>query len=104
MDIEKKHLFQPGNKFGKGRPPGKLNRSTEEAKLTIARAVNKTLNTLSEDLDKIRKENPEKAIDLCLKIMEYYLPKQSRVEMKAEIEQRVQQITVNINKSGSDEK
>ena len=101
MDIEKKHLFQPGNKFGKGRPPGKLNRSTEQLKLTLARAVNNTLDTLSDDLERIKKKDPEKAIDLALKIMEYTLPKLSRTEMKAEIEQRVQQISININKSGS---
>lgn len=95
------HLFKPGNKLGKGRPVGKLNRSTEEMKLTIARAVNNTLNTISEDLEKIRQKDPEKAMDLALKLMEYALPKLSRTEMKAEIDQRIQQINVNITKSGS---
>lgn len=93
--------FEVGNRFGKGRPPGKLNRSTEEMKLTIARAVNNTLSTISDDLEKIRKENPEKAMELALKLMEYTLPKLSRTEMKAEIDQRIQQISVNITKSGS---
>ena len=93
--------FEVGNTFGKGRPPGKLNRSTEEMKLTIARAVNNTLSTISEDLEKIRKENPERAMELALKLMEYTLPKLSRTEMRAETDQRIQQINVNINKSGS---
>ena len=93
--------FEVGNTFGKGRPPGKLNRSTEEMKLTIARAVNNTLSTISEDLEKIRKESPERAMELALKLMEYTLPKLSRTEMKAEIEQKIQQISINITKSGS---
>ena len=93
--------FQKGNKLSTGRPKGAVNRSTEEMKLTIARAVNNTLNTLSSDLEKIRKEDPERAIDLALKLMEYALPKLSRTEMKAEIEQKIQQITINITKSGS---
>ena len=80
--------FEKGHKLSKGRPHGALNRSTEEAKLTIARAVNNTLNTLSSDLEKIRKNDPERAIELSLKLMEYMLPKLSRTEMKAEIEQR----------------
>ena len=92
--------FEVGNKLG-GRKPGSLNRSTEQMKLTIARAVNNTLNTISEDLEEIKKKDPEKAMDLALKLMEYALPKLSRTEMKAEIEQRVQQISVNITKSGS---
>ena len=95
--------FQKGNKLAKGRPPGALNRSTEEMKLTIARAVNNTLNTITKDLEDIKKRDPEKAVDLALKLMEYALPKLSRTEMKAEIEQKIQQITINITKSGSNE-
>ena len=94
--------FQKGHKLSTGRPHGALNRSTEEAKLTIARAVNGTLNTLSSDLEKIRKNDPERAIELALKLMEYMLPKLSRTEMKAEIEQKIQSINVNINKTGSE--
>jgi uncharacterized protein YeeX (DUF496 family) len=86
-----------------GRPVGALNRSTEQMKLNLARATNNTLNYLSEDLEKIRKKDPEKAIELALKLMEYMIPKLSRTEVKAEIEQRVQQISVNITQKVIDE-
>ena len=86
-----------------GRPVGALNRSTEQMKLNLARATNNTLNHLSEDLEKIRKKDPEKAIELALKLMEYMIPKLSRTEVKAEIEQRVQQISVNITQKVIDE-
>ncbi len=68
-------------------------------KLTLARAVNNTLDTLSNDLAEIKKKDPEKAIELALKLMEYTLPKLSRTEMKAEIEQKIQQISVQITQS-----
>ena len=93
--------FQKGHKLAPGRPKGAINRSTEMMKLTIARAVDNTLNTLSADLDKIRKDDPERAIELALKLMEYTLPKLSRTEVRAEIDQRIQSISVNITKSGS---
>ena len=93
--------FQKGNKLSTGRPKGAINRSTEMMKLTIARAVDNTLNTLSADLEKIRKDDPERAIELALKLMEYTLPKLSRTEMRAEIDQRIHTISVNITKSGS---
>ena len=93
--------FQKGNKLSSGRPKGAINRSTEMMKLTIARAVDNTLNTLSADLEKIRKDDPERAIELALKLMEYTLPKLSRTEVRAEIEQRIHTISVNITKSGS---
>ena len=93
--------FQKGHKLATGRPKGAINRSTEIMKLTIARAVDNTLNTLSADLEKIRKDDPERAIELALKLMEFTLPKLSRTEMRAEIDQRIQSISVNITKSGS---
>jgi len=93
--------FTKGNKLSTGRPKGAINRSTEMMKLTIARAVDNTLNTLSADLEKIRKDDPERAIELALKLMEFTLPKLSRTELKGEIEQRIQSISVNITKSGS---
>jgi hypothetical protein len=90
-----------GNKLG--RPKGALNRSTEQAKLTIARVANHGLNNISEDLEKIRKENPIEAAKLYMRLLEYVVPKQKAIEMRAEIDQRIQQITVNINRSGSEE-
>ena len=96
-------MFEKGNKLGKGRPAGALNRSTEQMKLTLARAANNTLNTIAEDLEKIRKKDPEKAIELSLKLMEYVLPKLSRTEMKAEIDTRIQAINVNIAQKNIDE-
>jgi hypothetical protein len=95
--------FTQGNKLSKGRPKGALNRSTEEMKLTIARAVNNTLNTISTDLETIKKKDPERAIELALKLMEYSLPKLSRTEMRAEIDQRIHQITVNVTQKIIDE-
>ena len=96
-------MFEKGNKLSKGRPAGALNRSTEQMKLTLARAANNTLNTIAEDLEKIRKKDPEKAIELSLKLMEYVLPKLSRTEMKAEIDTRIQAINVNIAQKNTDE-
>lgn len=95
--------FEKGNKLSKGRPPGALNRSTEQMKLTIARVTNNILDTLATDLAEIKKKDPKAAIDIALKLLEYNLPKQSRVEMKAEIEQRIQQISVNITQKSIDE-
>ncbi len=95
--------FQKGNKLGKGRPVGKLNRSTEQAKLTIARVANQGLNNISEDLEKIRENDPAEAAKLYMRLLEYIVPKQKSVEMRAEIDQRIQQITVNINRSGSED-
>jgi hypothetical protein len=89
--------FEKGNKLG-GRRPGAVNRSTEQAKLTIARIANTALDNLKEDLEKIRKENPVEAAKLYLKLLEYIVPKKSSIELKGEIKQQIQQVTVNVVK------
>lgn len=89
--------FEKGNKLG-GRKPGAMNRSTEQAKLTIARLANKGLDNITEDLEKIRKENPIEAAKLYLKLLEYIVPKKSAIELKGEIKQQIHQITVNVIK------
>lgn len=92
--------FKPGDKNinRKGRPKGAYNRSTEEMKLTIARAVNHQLSELQTDLDNIRKENPAKALELAMKLMEYTLPKLKSMDVKldADIKQTIEQIKVEV--------
>jgi arginine utilization protein RocB len=98
--------FQKGDKRinRAGRPVGAVNRSTEMVKLSIARAVDNTLSTLSKDLEEIKKKDPQAALELAFKLLEYTIPKLSRTEVKAEIDQRIQQIQVNINQTGSNER
>jgi hypothetical protein len=93
--------FEKGHKLAKGRPAGSINRSTEQMKLSIARATNRVLDDMPVILDKLIKEDPKAAVDLAIKLMEFHIPKMSRIEMKAEIEQKIQQISVNINRTGS---
>tara|TARA_R110000772_G_scaffold29210_5_gene73144 strand:- start:358 stop:672 length:315 start_codon:yes stop_codon:yes gene_type:complete len=90
--------FEQGNKFGKGRPAGKLNASTETAKLTLARLASKGLNDISEDIDKIREKNPIKAAEIYIKLLEYVVPRLKAVDMRvdAEVTQKVEKIIVEI--------
>jgi len=88
--------FTKGHKLAKGRPVGALNRSTEQMKLSIARATNRVLDDLPTIMDKLMREDPRAAVDLSIKLLEFNLPKLSRTEMRAEIEQRIHQIAVNI--------
>ena len=95
--------FEKGNKLSKGRPPGAINRSTEMMKLSIARATNRVLDQLPTIMEEMVKKDPKGAVDLALKMLEFHMPKMSRIEMKAEVEQRIQQISVNITQKNIDE-
>ena len=85
-----------------GRPKGALNRSTEMMKLSLARATNKVMDNLPSLMEDMMKKDPKGAVDITLKMLEFHLPKQSRMELKAEVEQRIQQISVNINQNTID--
>lgn len=93
--------FEVGNKLG-GRKPGSLNRSTEQAKLAIARLANQGLNNITEDFEKIRKENPIEAAKLYLKLLEYIVPKKASIDITGEIDHRIQQVSININRADSE--
>ena len=95
--------FEKGNKLSKGRPKGAVNRSTEMMKVSIARATNKVLDNLPKLMEDMMKKDPKSAVDLALRMLEFHMPKMSRVEMKAEVEQRIHQISVNITQKNIDE-
>jgi 16S rRNA C1402 N4-methylase RsmH len=94
--------FEKGHKLATGRPKGAVNRSTEQAKLTIARIANRGLDNISEDLEKIRKTDPIEATKLYLKLLEYIVPKKAQMELSGQIDQRIQQISINVNRTGSE--
>jgi hypothetical protein len=89
--------FEKGHKLAKGRPVGALNRSTEQMKLNIARATNRVLDELPTIMGRLIKEDPRAAVDLSIKLLEFNLPKLSRTEMRAEIEQKIHQISIQVN-------
>ena len=90
--------FEKGNKLG-GRKKGSVNRTTEMAKLTLARIADKGLNNINEDLEKIRKSNPIEAAKLYLKLLEFVVPKLKAVDMQVsgEISHKVVQKQIEID-------
>jgi hypothetical protein len=97
-------MFKKGNQLGKGRPKGTQNKTSIEAKSIINRIVDKSLEWAEEDIEKLRKKDPIRAFELSMKLMDYAYPKLKSIEMKAEVSSKIEQIVVNINKSGSNDK
>ena len=90
--------FEKGNKLGKGRPKGAPNRSTEQMKVTLNRAINMGLDYLKEDYEKLRKEDPAKALAILTKLMDFSLPKLKSVDMeiKGEISAKIDKLQIEI--------
>jgi len=91
--------FQKGNKVGKGRPKGTTNKTTAEIKDIITRVVGNQLELLESDLTKIRKESPARAAEIYMRMVDYVLPKQTKVQLEGELNHRVEKVVIEIKKN-----
>jgi len=73
--------FEPGNPGGPGRPPGSPNKSTKEIRQAYQNLVEMNLENMTSWLASVAAEDPEKAMDLMLKLSEYIIPKLARQEV-----------------------
>ena len=64
-----------------GRPKGKPNKTTVEIREAYQRLVEDNLTNMTLWLADVAADNPEKAMDLMLKLSEYMIPKLARQEV-----------------------
>ena len=85
-----------GNKGG--RPKGASNRSSEMQKLNIQRMINEGLDYMKQDYHKIREEDPAKALNLLIKLLEFSVPKLKSVDMevKAEVNAKLEKLQIEV--------
>lgn len=65
---------------GKGRVKGTPNKATAQAREAIALFVDGNAHRLAGWLDEIALENPQKAFDSFMAVVEYHVPKLARIE------------------------
>jgi hypothetical protein len=94
--------FEKGNKIATGRPKGKPNKTTTELKETINKIVSITLDNYLEDIEKIRKEDPKKALELSKGLIDYIMPKMTKMELSGDINHKVEKLTIEIKKGTVD--
>ena len=71
---------KPGERRG-GRATGTPNKATADARAAIALFVNGNANRLQEWLDGVAEDDPEKAFQLFMGVVEYHVPKLARTEL-----------------------
>jgi len=75
-------MAKGGKQPGAGRPKGKPNKATTEAREAIARFVDGNADRLQGWLDQIALESPEKAFNAVKDLLEYHVPKLARTELQ----------------------
>ena len=64
-----------------GRAKGKPNKTTKEIREAYQKLVEDNLTNMTKWLGEVAAENPEKAMELMLKLSEYMIPKLARQEV-----------------------
>jgi hypothetical protein len=73
-----------GSKPGPGRPPGVPNKATSQVRQLFADLVETNAGKAQELFDRVAKDNPDKALDLLIRMAEFVLPKLARTETTLE--------------------
>ncbi len=73
--------FKEGHKKVGGRTKGQTNKTTAEIRDAYQRLVEDNLTNMTEWLKQVADQNPERAMDLMLKLSEYMIPKLARQEV-----------------------
>jgi hypothetical protein len=64
-----------------GRAKGKPNKTTKEIREAYQKLVEDNLTNMTKWLGEVARDNPEKAMELMLKLSEYMIPKLARQEV-----------------------
>ena len=73
--------FKEGHKKVGGRSKGQTNKTTAEIRDAYQKLVEDNLTNMTEWLKQVADQNPERAMDLMLKLSEYMIPKLARQEV-----------------------
>lgn len=73
--------FKEGQEKKGGRAKGTPNKSTAEIRDAYQKLVEDNLTNMTEWLVQVAADNPERAMDLMLKLSEYMIPKLARQEV-----------------------
>jgi len=77
--------FEKGNNYGKGRPKGSQNHSTSIGKAIIENYFirDNGLESLLADIEAM--ENERDKVNAKIKLIEYFMPKQKEIDLKANV-------------------
>ena len=87
--------FEKGNQLA-GSRKGIPNKTTAEIRNAFQLLVEDNLDNMTLWLSDVAAEDPERALEIILKMSEYIVPKLSRTEVKADITDK--SIVINLNR------
>jgi hypothetical protein len=95
--------FQKGNKIATGRPKGKPNKTTAQIKEMITSLVGNQMEQWPAVIEKMMKEDPAEAMKITGRLIDYVLPKQTKIDLEGDIKHRIEKITIEIKNGNNEE-
>lgn len=86
-----------------GRPKGVPNKTTQQIKEMIVGLVGTQMEKWPVELEKMMKKDPAEAMKITGKLIDYVLPKQTKIDLEGEINHKVEKIVVQIQRRNTTE-
>jgi hypothetical protein len=93
--------YEPKKKKTGGRAKGTPNKTTAQIKDMIVGLVGTQMAKWPAVIDKMMKEDPAEAMKITGRLIDYVLPKQSKIDIEGELKHKVEKITIEI-KNGTE--
>jgi hypothetical protein len=88
--------FEPKRKKSGGRQKGTPNKTTAQIKDMITALVGNQMEKWPTVIDKMMKEDPAEAMKITGRLIDYVLPKQTKIDLEGELRHKVEKITIEI--------
>jgi hypothetical protein len=95
--------YEPKKKKTGGRTKGTLNKTTAQIKEMITSLVGTQMAKWPAVIDKMMKEDPAEAMKITGRLIDYVLPKQSKIDIEGELRHKVEKITIEIKNGNGTE-
>ena len=91
---------ESGNK--NGRPKGVPNKTTQQIKEMIVGLVGTQMERWPTELEKMMKKDPAEAMKITGRLIDYVLPKQTKIDLEGEINHKISKVVIEIKKGNGD--
>lgn len=92
--------FEKGHKKTGGRKKGITNKTTTQIKEMVTQLVGTQMELWPDQLERMMKRDPAEAMKITARLIDYVLPKQTKIDLEGELKHKVEKIVVEI-KSGT---
>lgn len=89
-------MFQKGQRKTGGRTKGVTNKTTTQIKEMITELVGNQMEKWPAVIDKMMKNDPAEAMKITGRLIDYVLPKQTKIDLEGELKHKVEKIVIEI--------